>query len=118
VSQAHKTECQFYELFRDVNDGIAPTAYYTDMGDEHRPGLIIMDDLSERCITFGIFRSCTSQQFWNAARKIAHMQAITACHKKDLSGFFNDFQVNIYHTKMLGPLICQLVEYDSSKLEF
>jgi hypothetical protein len=26
--------------------------------------------------------------------------------------------VNIYHTKMLGPLICQLVEYDSSKLEF
>jgi hypothetical protein len=90
-------------------------SYYTDMGDENRPGLIIMDDLSERCTTFGIFKSCTKQQFWNAARMIARFQAITACKNKDLSKFFNDFHVNFYHAKILGPLIEQLVEYDESK---
>jgi hypothetical protein len=115
VGQAHITECKFYDLFHDVNDGFAPTSYYTDKGDETRPGLIVMDDLSGRCATFGIFKSCTKQQFWNVARKIAHFQAITACKNKDLSGFFHDFHVNSFHTMMLEPLIGQLVEFDESK---
>lgn len=115
VSQSHKNECQFYEMFHDVNDGFAPVAYFTDTGNEHRPGMIIMDDLSEKCITTGVFKTGTIQQFWNVARKIAHFQAIAACHNKDLSNFYNDFFVNTYHTKILGPLIGQTVEYDSSK---
>jgi hypothetical protein len=115
IIQAHELECQFYGLFRDVNDGFAPKSYYEDVGDENRHGLIIMDDLSERCTTLGIFNTCTKQQFWNAARKIAHFQAVTACKNKDLSNFFSDFHANTYYTLMYDPLVEKVAEYDQSE---
>ncbi|KAI6171005.1 hypothetical protein M3Y97_01095000 [Aphelenchoides bicaudatus] len=112
VNLAHKTECTFYELFRDINDGFAPNCYYTDAGNSRRPGLIILDDLSGRCVTFGIFKTCTIGQFWNVARKVAHFQAIAASHQKDSFPCFNDFLVKAFHEKVYEPLIGQLVEYD------
>lgn len=115
VGQAHKNECRFYEMFRDLNDGFAPTCYYTDAGDAERPGLLIMDDLSKECATFGVFRTGTVPQFWNAARKIAHFQAVAACNDKDLSALQNDFFVTVYHDKVIDPLIWKLVDYDESK---
>lgn len=112
VSDAHKNECQFYELFRDVNDGFAPRSYYTDIGNAHKPGMIIMDDLSGRCATLTAFDTNTIKQFWSVTRQIAHFQAVAACKHKDLSGFFNDWLITTYHDKVLEPMIGEMVEYD------
>ncbi|KAI6177650.1 hypothetical protein M3Y97_00931000 [Aphelenchoides bicaudatus] len=84
VTLAHENECSFYEMFRDINDGFAPKCYYTDIGSNKRPGMIILDDLSGTCTTLGIFKSCTAEQFWNVARKVASFQAAAAFASKGL----------------------------------
>src|SRR4051812_15254846 len=108
--KTHKTECDFYGMFNDVNDGFAPRVYYTELATKSKPGFIVMDDLSARCVTSGMFRSCTTQQIWNVAKKAAHFQAVAACNNKDFSRFKDDFHAKNFHTDVFNPTIGLLVE--------
>lgn len=102
-------------MFRDANDGFAPQAYYTEITSTSGPGFIIMDDLSDRCITFGLFRCCTVQQFWNVAKKAAHFQAIAACKGKDFFKFQSDFHINEFHEDVFEPKVRTLLKHFPSR---
>jgi hypothetical protein len=114
--KVHKAECDFYQMFNDVNDGFAPKVYGTEIASKNKPGFIVMDDLSERCITFGMIRSATAAQFWNVAKKVAHFQAIAACKGKNYATKFNDnFHFDNFHSEFLDPTIGKLAELYPSK---
>jgi hypothetical protein len=74
-----------------------------------------MDDLSERCVGFRMFRSCTKQQFWNVAKMVAHFQAVAACNGKDLTNFKDIFHTANYHKEIFYPMIGTLIDYHPSK---
>lgn len=112
ASNVHNTECKFYELFNDVNDGFAPKVYCTEVASKGKPGFIVMDDLSHCCITIGMFKSSTVNQFYNVAKKIAHFQAVSLANGKDLSTFNDHFHAENYHTDIFDPLVAKLPEYD------
>lgn len=105
-------------MFRDVNDGFSPNVYYTEVVSKNKPGCIIMDDMSERCVGFEMYQSCTTQQFWNVAKMVAHFQAVAACKGKDVSGFKDVFHTDHYHTELLNPLIGILANYHPSEFKF
>lgn len=107
-------------MFANLNDGFAPKIYYLEIASKSRPGIIIMEDLSEQCSTLGMFKSGTIEQFWNVARMIAHFQAVVAyMHEQEWkSAFVDDFHMDSFHTSIFEPIIHSLVEYDPCKSFF
>lgn len=118
IERCHRTECNFYDLMHDLNDGFAPLTYYHEKPSKKHPGVIIMEDLSQRCTTFGLFRSGTVEQLWSVARKIAHYQALVACRlkKEDWMGSFrDDSHTDKFHSAFYAMGIEGLLELEPSK---
>lgn len=57
LEKLHNVECDFYELFKDVENFPTPKIVYTQksLKKEKQFGVIIMEDLSETAQTLGIF---------------------------------------------------------------
>lgn len=79
-----------------------------------------MEDLSERCITFGMLKSGTIEQFWKVIQIVAHFQAIAACMDKQewKVKFVDDFHTDNLDTSFFEPMISSLIEYDPCKSRY
>ena len=57
LAKFHNAECDFYELFNEVDVFPKPHVFYVEkcFPKEKKPGVIIMEDLSETAQTLGIF---------------------------------------------------------------
>ncbi|KAH7725943.1 Protein C04F6.7, partial [Aphelenchoides avenae] len=83
LTRAHNGECEFYELFQDVDDVPIPKVWYTRKLDEDHsvPGVIIMEDVSARGTNPGITTSVTLEQVKNLARHLAALHKHVLCSK-------------------------------------
>jgi hypothetical protein len=79
----HNVECDAYELLKGIKDFPLAEIYYLQKANEHKNGIIMMADLSDRCTTLGTFRSITSEYCFQAAKHIADFQAYIECLDND-----------------------------------
>ncbi|KAI6232847.1 hypothetical protein M3Y99_00970700 [Aphelenchoides fujianensis] len=81
IIDGHNRECQFYERFArgQLGDWPLPEVYYTQQFPEGptldgKKGLILMENLSDRCEILGIARAVNPAQIFSMARLLAHLQ--------------------------------------------
>ncbi|KAI6177803.1 hypothetical protein M3Y97_00947500 [Aphelenchoides bicaudatus] len=75
LESAHNTECDAYKLIENVKDFPKVEIYYIEHRSESQPGVIVMEDLTGKAKTLGLFRSLTVQQCLNAAKNFGTLQA-------------------------------------------
>ncbi|KAI6174415.1 hypothetical protein M3Y98_01187600 [Aphelenchoides besseyi] len=95
IKHLHCVECEVYGLLKDITDYPLAEVYYTEKSNEKTNGIIVMEDLSERATTFGIYTSITTGQCLNFARHLADFQSYVEL-KLDESQWRNKFEKNIH----------------------
>lgn len=83
LKDTHNKECEAYQLIENVKDFPKVKTFYLEKSGEKKPGVIVMEDLSKKATTIGLFRSVTQQHCLNVARH------------------FGNFQVNIQNNKLI-----------------
>ncbi|KAI6183591.1 putative oxidoreductase dhs-27 [Aphelenchoides bicaudatus] len=77
IIDGHNRECQFYENFgKTLHDYPMPDVYYTQqfVKDSDQIGLILMENLGDKCEILGIGRAVNSAQIYGMARLLAQLQ--------------------------------------------
>lgn len=70
----HNSECEAYDLMKDLKKFPLPKIYHLERRTKENQGLIVMEDLSAKGASLGIFFSVTQEQCFNLARHIADFQ--------------------------------------------
>lgn len=71
---AHNKECDAYNLFKNITNFPLPEVYYVEHISAGHPGVIVLEDLSHKATTIGLFRSATKQHCLNVARHLGTFQ--------------------------------------------
>ncbi|KAI6225375.1 hypothetical protein M3Y99_01346400 [Aphelenchoides fujianensis] len=96
LSDAHNVECAAYELLRSIHDFPRPEVFFLERSGDGKPGLIVMEDLSGRAVTIGIYESMRAAHLLAAARHFARFQA----QINRLDGWRGKFQSNFHISSM------------------
>jgi hypothetical protein len=110
----HNGECDAYELIKDLKNFPIPKVYFVERSDETHPGLIVMNDLSGKGASLGVFYTATQQQCFNIARHMADFQVYvdfmpgTPWKGKFIKSIHTQDDIEEMWKKMMNPVL----EYD------
>ncbi|KAI6222701.1 putative oxidoreductase dhs-27 [Aphelenchoides besseyi] len=75
LSNSHNNECYVYELINTIDEFPTPRLFFLETATEDRPGIIVMEDLSDSTTTANVFDGAPADLCFNIAKHFAQLQA-------------------------------------------